>query len=234
MGLVDHEAGRGDDALGAYAAAIDGTSRTGSHRHEALFRAARAALLATLDRDAALAREDLARALDAAGGLGPRPLALAVAAFREVARARWDDAGTAGLPALPEGATVDDDVVIARRIAGAALAGLAPAPVLVVSADCADVRLAAPIDLSRRAPLRRVLGALVDAHARDRGAYVPPEALQAAGWPGERMLADAGRQRVRVAIWTLRKLGLQDVVESEAGAYRLSPRVVVERARPRV
>jgi hypothetical protein len=54
--------------------------------------------------------------------------------------------------------------------------------------------------------------------------------LLAAGWPGERMRADAGAHRVRVAISTLRKMGLRDVLRTEEDGYRLDPCFEVVRA----
>ena len=51
--------------------------------------------------------------------------------------------------------------------------------------------------------------------------------LLAAGWPGERVLRDAGASRVYVALGTLRKLGLRDVIISRDGGYYLDPRVEV-------
>jgi hypothetical protein len=67
--------------------------------------------------------------------------------------------------------------------------------------------------------------ALVDAHG---STALPWDALLAAGWPGERVSAEAGMQRVRVAVSTLRKLGLAAVIETVEGGYRLDPRATVE------
>jgi len=227
VALVDHEDGRHDAAMAGYDATIERLERFASRRHEALFKAARSALCASLGREPERARRDLAVATHLADELGSPTLHEAIAALREVVRARWDGAPN---PRLTPGFTGDDDVVVARRIAAAALATLGAAPVLAISADGARVR-AEPdgevIDLARRAPLRRVLAALVAAHAAEPGRVLDADALREAGWPGERMLEDAGRQRVRVAVWTLRKLGLKALIETEGGAYRLIPTVVL-------
>jgi hypothetical protein len=86
------------------------------------------------------------------------------------------------------------------------------------------------VDLSRRAVLRRVLTALADARQHAPGTPVPADQLLAAAWPGERVIADAGAHRVRVAIATLRKLGLRDVLQHDDGGYLLDAGVTIRRA----
>lgn len=76
---------------------------------------------------------------------------------------------------------------------------------------------AALVDLSRRRPLRRLLAHLA-AHP-DRS--VSWDALLEVGWPGEKMRADAGAHRVRVAISTLRKMGLSGIVLTDESGYRV-------------
>jgi hypothetical protein len=44
-----------------------------------------------------------------------------------------------------------------------------------------------------------------------------------AGWPGERMMAEAAMNRVHDALTTLRKLGLRDLLVTTAGGYMLDP-----------
>jgi hypothetical protein len=53
-----------------------------------------------------------------------------------------------------------------------------------------------------------------------------PELLEA-GWPGERVLPDAGANRVYVALATLRKMGLKEVLKSNDSGYFLDPAVPV-------
>ncbi|MEM6954772.1 MAG: hypothetical protein AAF645_03760 [Myxococcota bacterium] len=79
------------------------------------------------------------------------------------------------------------------------------------------------IDLRERDTLRRVLAALVRGAEERPGEPVPRESLVAAGWPGERMIARAAANRLRVAIATLRKLGLQEEIVTQRGAYLLRP-----------
>ncbi len=84
------------------------------------------------------------------------------------------------------------------------------------------------IDLSRRKNVRLVLRALVDARRARPGEALDPAALVAAGWPGERMRADAATKRLHTAIWTLRSLGLGDVLLTEGEGYRLDPSLPVD------
>jgi hypothetical protein len=75
--------------------------------------------------------------------------------------------------------------------------------------------------------MRRILVALVDARIAGVEA-VRAEAIAEAGWPGEKLQAAAGAHRVRVAISTLRKLGLP-IVTGEDG-WALDPAIVLVRA----
>ena len=80
-------------------------------------------------------------------------------------------------------------------------------------------------DLSRRAVLRRVLRCLL---AAPHGRVVTRAALLEAGWPGEKILPRAASNRLWVALSTLRRLGLADVLETGRGGYRLAADVRVE------
>ena len=78
------------------------------------------------------------------------------------------------------------------------------------------------VSLERRHALRRIVHAL--AQASDPMDWA---ALLDAGWPDEQVRAESGAHRVRVAISTLRKLGLSPLLTVENG-YRLDPEVPVE------
>lgn len=86
----------------------------------------------------------------------------------------------------------------------------------------------APVDLRTRFALARVLRALVLSRLESPEATVSLEALVAAGWPGEKLLADSGANRVYVAIATLRRQGLRDVIERREGGYRIALDVATE------
>jgi hypothetical protein len=78
-------------------------------------------------------------------------------------------------------------------------------------------------DLASRRVLGRVLAELVAAHRRAPGAPVTVADLLAAGWPDERPVRKAGANRVYVALTTLRKLGLRELVARGDGGYSISP-----------
>lgn len=84
------------------------------------------------------------------------------------------------------------------------------------------------VKLHRRRPLQRVLEALVHARQRTPGSAVSVETLIARGWPGERVLASAGAERVYAAVATLRKLGLRDVLLRQDDGYLLDPKIALE------
>jgi hypothetical protein len=79
--------------------------------------------------------------------------------------------------------------------------------------------------LGRRRSLRRLMLELARAHAVRSGEALTIDALLEAGWPGERPLAEAGNNRVWVAISTLRKIGLGEALQRWDGGYRLDPTV---------
>ncbi len=81
------------------------------------------------------------------------------------------------------------------------------------------------VNLAHRKPLRLLLHALMQRRLSQPAAPMPWDEALEAGWPGERVIASAGAHRVRVAISTLRKFGLRDVLHTEEGGYLLDPDV---------
>lgn len=79
------------------------------------------------------------------------------------------------------------------------------------------------VELARRGAPRRLLAALLETHRDSPGRTLDLAALAERGWPGERILIDAAATRVRVAIATLRKLGLRDVLLTRDDGYLLDP-----------
>jgi hypothetical protein len=73
---------------------------------------------------------------------------------------------------------------------------------------------------------RRSLALLLDRLAAERlerpGATLSAAALFAAAWPGERAIASAAAHRVRVAVATLRKMGLRDLLVTTPEGYSLA------------
>ncbi|MEZ4369284.1 MAG: hypothetical protein R3B07_00605 [Polyangiaceae bacterium] len=82
-------------------------------------------------------------------------------------------------------------------------------------------------NLGSRASLRRILEALAKQRVSGNVQALSVGDLIAAGWPDESPIFEAGANRVYVAVSTLRKLGLRDVIERYSGGYRLSPEVAV-------
>lgn len=81
------------------------------------------------------------------------------------------------------------------------------------------------VSLKQRRPLRLVLQRLVEERSAHPGRPLDWEDLLAAGWPRERVIPSAGAHRVRVAVSTLRKLGLKDVLVTVPEGYLLDPAV---------
>jgi len=130
-----------------------------------------------------------------------------------------------------------DDVRFAARLLRRALANApgsevdSPPPdeALVVSGDGAWFRPphGRRIELGARRNLRRVLRALTDRRVESPGQPMTAEQLLARGWPGERVLIEPGLNRVRVAIATLRRLGLRTVLKNEGEGYLLDSAVPI-------
>lgn len=125
--------------------------------------------------------------------------------------------------------------VISRRLGTLARSGPDVGPPRATSLDALIVgpgaryfalRGAARVSLETRPVLSRVLGALADTSERAPDARASIDAIAAVAWPGERMLTRARRGRVHVAVSTLRKLGLGDVLQHAPEGYRLSVPVV--------
>lgn len=82
--------------------------------------------------------------------------------------------------------------------------------------------------------LARIVLALAEHRVHEPGGCLSTGALVEAGWPGERMTARAGMNRVYVAVSQLRKLVFGRDLESHDGGYRLSPAVRVTLVAPEV
>ncbi len=77
------------------------------------------------------------------------------------------------------------------------------------------------VSLVQRPALARMLHALATWRIARPGILLEGDRLVELTWPGERILPAARKNRLHVAIATLRKLGLRSVLESVAGSYRL-------------
>ena len=251
LGSVFFEMGRLADAKDSYERAIALFSSVGDVVHEALFSAHLGGALATMD-DVAEAETRVTRAeelllpmmgedhLARAAALHRGHLELALARnaerggdhqkaekLREAVRARIEDARQHASPG--------DDVRFTLRMLARALErpsdpdSIAMRGSLTLTTDASHVRSprGESFSLEKRRAVRLVLKRLVDARVEAPAKPLTVDDLLAAGWPGERVLRDAGASRVYVALGTLRKLGLRDVIISRDGGYYLDPRVEV-------
>jgi predicted ATPase len=141
----------------------------------------------------------------------------------DAARRRLRDAA-----ALVDG---HDDLRVAYRLLQNAVDGGVPA-----SPEAGDVEFepealwfrvgSGPrVDLRRRRALRLVLRALVEERSTAPGTPVPMQRLLEIGWPGERMLLQAGLSRLYVTIRSLRELGLRTALLRQDDGYLLDPAV---------
>lgn len=96
---------------------------------------------------------------------------------------------------------------------------------LAVSASARAFRVPGgePVDLSTRRAPRRILGALADHRERYPGLALTLEELLEAGWPGEKLLPEAGATRVYTAVATLRRMGLKPYLLRGDDGYLLDP-----------
>lgn len=78
-----------------------------------------------------------------------------------------------------------------------------------------------PISISHRPVLVQVIAPVLAARAAGSRRFLSAQELIDAGWPGEHMKPSAAKNRLWVAISSLRKLGLGDLLESSAKGYRL-------------
>lgn len=243
-GLVARDAGDADAAREALARARDVAAERGLDADAAVARG----WLGVLAREAGRAEAYalLAEARDACARAGRASAALIFAEHlaaldAEVGRA---EAAQTALAAAPRPAVPSLGDAIAARVSGAAArAAATPAPppppddALVVGAGGGWFRApgGSRVGLERR----RSLALLVDRLAAERlakpGAALSSAALFAAAWPGERALASAGTHRVRVALASLRKMGLRELLVTTPDGYLLAtatPLVRVDGAGP--
>jgi hypothetical protein len=86
------------------------------------------------------------------------------------------------------------------------------------------------VRLHRRPALKRIVHELAQKRARSPGEALRITELVAAGWPGERVLAEAGTDRVYAAVATLRKLGLKGILLQQDDGYLFDPSIDLVRS----
>lgn len=83
-------------------------------------------------------------------------------------------------------------------------------------------------ELRRQRAVRAILVALAHTRAETPGRSMSSSELFEVGWPGEQIRRSAAGNRVRVAISTLRKMGLRDHLISRDDGWLLSPELEIE------
>lgn len=84
------------------------------------------------------------------------------------------------------------------------------------------------VDCGRHKLLRRLLYSLATARLRHPGQALARMELMAAGWPDERILPRAAANRMHVALFRLRRMGLGGWLEHVTDGWRLSPELDIE------
>src|SRR5262249_30895307 len=96
------------------------------------------------------------------------------------------------------------------------------------SGDSFSLGESTDISLARRGPLRRVLLRLAQHREMpEAAASVAGDDLFAAGWPGEKAVGQSAEGRLRTAIWTLRRMGLHELLVTRDDGYHLAADVVI-------
>lgn len=202
-GTAHHEAGATAAALADYDAAVTALRTAGDTHFATLFTAHRAALTGDVGRLAQL----------------EAPVGTQLAAVIALHQGQAPQTPVRGI-----------DSAFVRRLRGEAEPSAAPALVISPNADWLQAPGEEGQSIRRRHTLRRLLTAFADAREARPGEGLPMEALIAAGWPGEQILPHAAANRVYVAIATLRKLGLRDLLHSHEDGYLLDPAIPLVRA----
>jgi hypothetical protein len=115
------------------------------------------------------------------------------------------------------------DALTARRQTPRPAPETTDAAALVVNREDGTVHLpdGGTIDLSRRRGLLVVLVALAEQERLSPGTQNSADTLVERVWPGQSQHVEVGRNRVRVAIARLRKLGLDRWIVTDRDGYRL-------------
>jgi hypothetical protein len=259
-GNVERARGRYDAALGHYEHAIDMLERAGDHRYAATFRMD-AGILALASNEPEKAIDDFAVARRVAeeapdpvlGVLLDHYGVLAAAALGETALVHRAADRFAGPPspgldflarthrlALGDRRALSEleeecppfehgrlSMLVLRRALGF---GARPRRFVFSEARRSVHSAGSELDLARREPLFRIVRALVDGAERSERTVAARDLIEAA-WPSERIDPRAAKNRLHVAIATLRRMGLGDSIERAEHGYRLSNELSIVRDR---
>lgn len=216
LGTLAREQGSLAEAYALLADARDVCLRARRARHAALFGAHLAAIETRLHRDDAA--KDILRQIDEA-----KPFCESL--WWPVEERAWTK------PATLHGRLFarEDREERARGTPSVGTGSALPDDALVVGAEGAWFRLpfGARVGLERRRSLALLLDCLanaaVEAQRSSSVTSLRASDLFAAAWPGEKAIPSATAHRVRVAVATLRKMGLRDALLTTPDGYALTP-----------
>ncbi|MEL7371834.1 MAG: helix-turn-helix domain-containing protein [Myxococcota bacterium] len=98
--------------------------------------------------------------------------------------------------------------------------------------DWFDIPGGSRVSCRHRTHLRRLLKALAHHRVQHPGEPIKADALFAVGWPDERIEQRSARNRLKVAMSTLRKMGFGATLLGDRDGYRLKQEIPVEVVRP--
>jgi len=235
LGNVALEQGLLADAETAYRDAVVRLERAADHATEGFFTAAAAVVDFALGRVPA-ARDGIERArqLVKDDARAARREAIEILAS-VLSNAHTDD--HAGGPT--SGDRSAEEIRFARRVIASLDARAVPASRrdadgLIVASDGSWVRTAsghvAKLGVDR--PIARVVFRLALERMRHPGRPVPPHSLVRAGWPDERVLPAAAKNRLHVTIARLRRVALEGALLHDEDGYFLDPKAALRLADP--
>ena len=233
LGNVALEQGLLADAETAYRDALVRLARASDRASEGFFTATAAVVDFALGRVPA-ARDGFARARELVKDDPRIPRREAI----ELLASILEDPGRAEVvPA--SGAIPLEEIRFARRVLGtiesrATPSSRQPDGGLVVASDGSWVRNAsgrvAKLGIDR--PISRVMFRLALERMRHPGRPVPPHSLVRAGWPDERVLPAAAKNRLHVTIARLRRVALEGALLHDDEGYFLDPKAAARLADP--
>jgi tetratricopeptide (TPR) repeat protein len=202
----------------------------GERRYRALFTGLAAVSAASLELEDRVAEElTRLRGLRDARASGEDSIERALAIVLGGLRDRVDDVDRHHPGQRSGAARASIEERLAERIRSATRdIGRRPTHVLRLGPDLAwfEVDLGPRTDLDTRPIARRLLSALAAAAATDRS--LDRSELLSAVWPGEKILAEAARNRLKVAVSQLRRLGIASIHATPAGGYALDRCYAIE------
>jgi hypothetical protein len=227
------EQGLLDDAESAYRDAVVRLARAGDRASEGLFTAAASVVEHALGRLPA-ARDGFARARELVKHDARAARREAVEILASIMDARTTEHASGS---RRDASGTLEEIRFARRVLASLETRAAPrdaAPGLIVANDGSWVHTLSGqlARLGAGRPIARVMHRLALERVRHPGRPVPPQSLVRAGWPGERVLPAAAKNRLHVTIARLRRVALEGALLHDDDGYFLDPKAGTRLADP--